>query len=95
MVYEHVVRPDTTGWARATLVNERLGLAFHVRWEQRELPRFHQWVHPGSGVYALGLEPANCSLMGRAADRAAGTLPMLLPNQSRTTRLRLSIDWLG
>lgn len=95
MVYEHVVRPDATGWAQATLANERLGLAFHVRWEQRELPRFHQWVHPGSGIYALGLEPANCSLMGRTADRAAGTLPILLPNQSRTTRLRLSIDRLG
>jgi hypothetical protein len=49
-------------------------------------------VHPASRIYALGLEPANCSLMGRAADRAAGTLPMLLPSQPRTTRLHLSVD---
>jgi hypothetical protein len=92
MVYEHVVRPDAAGWGKATVVNERLGLAFHVRWEQGQLPRFHQWVHPASRIYALGLEPANCSLMGRAADRAAGTLPMLLPSQPRTTRLHLSVD---
>ena len=94
IVFEHVVRPDASGWGVATLVNERLGLAFHVRWEQRELPRFHQWVHPASGIYALGLEPANCSIQGRAAERAAGTLPMLLPNQPRTTRLQLSVEWI-
>jgi hypothetical protein len=29
------------------------------------------------GVYALGIEPANCSVLGRAHDRAEGTLPFL------------------
>src|SRR6202048_1901573 len=91
MVYEHVVRPDAVGWGQARLVNERLGLVFTVSWEQLELPRFHEWVHLASGIYVLGLEPANCSVLGRSADRAAGTLPMLAPGQPRTTRLRTSV----
>lgn len=48
-------------------------------------------MHLASGIYVLGLEPANCSVMGRSADRAAGTLPMLAPGQPRTTRLRISV----
>jgi hypothetical protein len=42
-------------------------------------------------VYALGLEPANCSVLGRAADRAAGRLPILAPGESRTTSLEISV----
>jgi hypothetical protein len=89
MVFEHRVRPDPSGWARAVVVNPSVGLELEVRWRQAELPRFHQWIHPGRGIYALGLEPANCSVLGRAADRAAGTLPVLEPLEARTTELRI------
>ena len=44
---------------------------------------------PRAGVYALGLEPANCSVLGRAADRAAGRLPVLEPGAERVTRVRV------
>jgi hypothetical protein len=52
----------------------------------------HQWVHPAPGIAALGLEPANCSVLGRAADRAAGRLPMLAPGAERTTRLEFRVS---
>ncbi len=91
MVFEHRVRPDPTGWARASVVNPSVGLELEMRWRQAELPRFHQWIHPRQGIYALGLEPANCSVLGRAADRAAGVLPMLEPMEARTTELRISV----
>jgi len=91
MVFEHLVRPDPSGWARAAVVNPSLGLELEVRWRQAELPRLHQWVHPRRGIYALGLEPANCSVLGRAADRAAGTLPVLEPLEARTTELRILV----
>jgi hypothetical protein len=32
-----------------------------------------------SGMYVTGLEPANCGLAGRAAEREAGTLHVLEP----------------
>ncbi len=37
----------------------------------------------GPGMYVTGLEPANCGLAGRAAEREAGTLPMLEPGEAR------------
>jgi hypothetical protein len=89
MVFEHLVRPHPSGWSRAAVVNPSLGLSLEMRWRQAELPRFHQWVHPRRGIYALGLEPANCSVLGRASDRAAGRLPVLEPAEARTTELRI------
>jgi Domain of unknown function (DUF4432) len=90
MVFEHEVAGDAAGWAEATLANERLGLAFTVRWHTAALPRFHQWTYTAPGVYVLGLEPANCSVLGRAADRAAGRLPVLAPGEQRRTELQLT-----
>jgi hypothetical protein len=92
MVFEHRVRPDPEGWGRAALVNPFAGLAVVLTWRQAELPRFHQWLHRGRGMYVLGLEPANCSVLGRAADRGAGTLPVLAPDERRTTELRIAVE---
>lgn len=91
MVFEHRVQSDPSGWGRAAVVNPSLGLELEMRWRQAELPRFHQWVHPRPGIYALGLEPANCSVLGRAANRAAGMLPILEPLEARTTELRIAV----
>ena len=73
----------------ARIVNAELGLAVTVSWDRAGLPRLWQWIHPRAGVYALGLEPANCSVLGRAADRAAGRLPVLAPGEERVTRVRI------
>jgi hypothetical protein len=77
-VWEHV------GATRAAVTNEQLGLRVEVDFD---LPRLWQWIDPAPGVYALGLEPANCSVLGRAHDRAEGTLPFLEPGQERETRI--------
>lgn len=90
-VFEHDVQVED-GWARAAVVNPVLDLRVEVAWDATTLPRLWQWVHPASGVYSLGLEPANCSVLGRGADRAAGRLPVLQPGEERITRLRVSAD---
>jgi hypothetical protein len=82
-VWEHV------GATRVVVVNERLGLRLTV---ESNLPRLWQWVDPAPGVYALGIEPANCSVLGRAHDRAEGRLPFLEPGQERETRIRISVE---
>jgi hypothetical protein len=89
-VYEHVLRPVADGWQRA-VVHGACGLDLELAWDAATLPRLHQWVHPAPGVGALGLEPANCSVLGRAADRAAGRLPLLAPGEARVTRLRIAV----
>ena len=49
----------------------------------------------GGGVYALGIEPANCSVLGRAHDRAEGRLPFLQPGEKRSTRIAITAEEVG
>ena len=88
-VFEHEVAAWPDGWSAATVESPATELRFVLRWEAAGLPRLHQWVHPAPGVAALGLEPANCSVLGRAADRAAGRLPVLEPGEERVTRIEI------
>jgi hypothetical protein len=83
-VWEHV------GAGRARVVNERLGLAASLEFD---LPRLWQWVDPA--IYALALEPANCSVLGRAHDRAEGRLPFLAPGEERRTRIAITAEEAG
>ncbi|MGH2677525.1 MAG: DUF4432 family protein [Actinomycetota bacterium] len=92
LVFEHRLRRDPSGWGRVALVNPDVGVRLVLQWRQAELPRFHQWLHPGPSMYVLGLEPANCSVLGRGADRAAGTLPVLEPGGRRATDLRIMVQ---
>ncbi len=57
------------------------GIGVTVSWDPRELPRMWQWRMLGPGMYLTGLEPANCGLAGRAAEREAGTLQVLEPGE--------------
>jgi len=84
-VFEHVVTPGRDGWCSATVRGS--GLEVMVRWDAATMPRMWQWVHPSYGV--LGLEPANCSVLGAAHDRAEGRLPELAPGEERRTRLEI------
>jgi Domain of unknown function (DUF4432) len=78
-VFEHV------GATRAAVVNE--GIRLEVT---SDLPRLWQWTHPGYGV--LGIEPANCSVLGRAHDRAEGRLPVLEPGEERRTSVTVVVE---
>jgi hypothetical protein len=46
-------------------------------------------VHPAPGLGVLGIEPANCSVLGRAHDRAERRLPELAPGEERISRLEI------
>jgi hypothetical protein len=59
------------------------GIAVTVIWDPRQLPRLWQWRMLRAGMYVTGLEPANCGLAGRAAERAAGTLQVFEPGEAR------------
>lgn len=79
-VFEHL----GASWARLT--NAHLGLEVTVR---SSLPRLWQWVHPAIGTYALAIEPANCSVLGRAHDIATGRMPFLDPGEARASWLTI------
>jgi hypothetical protein len=75
-VYEHVGATYAEVVHGAIRVTVRSGL-----------PRMWQWIEPSLGAFAI--EPANCSVLGRAHDRAAGRLPTLAPGQARTTTVEI------
>jgi len=56
-------------------------LQVRVSWSLENLPRLVQWKMPTAGVYALGIEPANCYVHGRVWERENGTLITLDPGQ--------------
>lgn len=94
-VFEHHIEASPgVDERRVRVVNDTLGIAVTVAWDAAAMPRLHQWVHPRSGVYVLGVEPANCSVLGRAADRAEGRLPTLAAGASRTTSLTVTAEHL-
>jgi hypothetical protein len=90
-VHNHMVTPDSDGWARAALVNPEQGIGLEVRYHAEELPYFWQWRMLGEGSYVMGLEPANCSVMGRGEERRYGRLPMLEPGEVRVHQLEISV----
>jgi hypothetical protein len=78
-VYEHI------GANRAVVVHD--GTRVTVR---SDLPRLWQWIHPDYGV--LGIEPANCSVLGRAHDRSEGLLPVLAAGEERSSTLEITVE---
>ncbi len=91
-VFEHEVAVGEDGWGTAIVDSPATGLRLQLRWDAAGLPRLQQRVHPAPGIAVLGLEPANCSVLGRAADRAAGRLPVLEPGEERVTRLEVRVQ---
>ncbi|HET6174088.1 MAG TPA: DUF4432 family protein [Gaiellales bacterium] len=56
---------------------------------QSSLPRLWQWIEPSYD--ALGIEPANCGVRGRAHDREEGRQPTLAPGEGRTSTLEIRV----
>jgi hypothetical protein len=92
-VYFHQMQSDSNGNVTVVLVSDRdkpeLGVA--LTYDSRTLPEFVQWKLTGTNHFVLGLEPANCRSLGRAAERHRGTLQMLAPGERRESRLELRV----
>lgn len=87
-VIEHQMTPDAKGWVKIEVTSPQM--RFKLAYQQ-SLTRFTQWQQFGSGDYVMGLEPGNVGVMGRAAERAAGILPMIEPGESRSFKLEISL----
>lgn len=79
-----ITNPDFAGMGH--------GVSVCLKWNTRNLPNLVQWKMPGSGIYALGIEPANCRVAGRAAERDAQTLTMIEPGQTLEYHMELAIS---
>lgn len=72
-------------------VSGKRPISLTLSWSTEQLPRLVQWKMPGAGEHVLGIEPANCHVEGRAAERERGTLVILQPGESRTYELEVEI----
>ncbi len=79
------------GMCTAGVHNARLGLALRMDFRARQLPWITNWQHWGPGEYVTALEPGTHPPIGQQAARAAGTLILLAPGESRTYELTLTV----
>lgn len=92
-VYYHDLKTDSSGRVNVVLVSDRdrPDLGVLIRYGGETLPCFIQWKMTGANHFALGLEPANCLVEGRAAERARGTLQTLQPGEQREFTIAIRI----
>ncbi len=92
-VYFHQMQPDVDGKVTVVLVSDgdRPEFGVALRYDSGTLPQFVEWKMTGTNHFVLGLEPANCKIFGRAAERERGSLQMLSVGERREFRLELSV----
>ena len=69
------------------LENSELGIGASVEFDKAATPIVAQWKSMASTDYALGIEPTNNFIMGRAAERENGTLACLGGFESIRTKI--------
>jgi hypothetical protein len=93
-VFYHDLTPDQSDNVEVRFVNPAFnanqGLGVALRYSKSEYPILVQWKMMGEGLYVVGLEPANCHVEGRAAERARGTLHMIEPQTTRTFKIAVA-----
>ncbi len=86
-VFYHNLQPDLTGQVEVRLTNPAFdgGRGLRVTWKYAlaDYPFLVQWKMMGEGEYVAGIEPANCHVEGRPAERDRGTLQVLQPHEMR------------
>lgn len=94
-VFYHDCTPDEEGQVQAAVLNRRFdenrGLGVYIQYQKADYPNLVQWKMMREGTYVLGIEPANCRVDGRAAERERGTLQFLQPGEKRTLGMAIGV----
>lgn len=90
-VYFHDLATDGDGFTQTAIANPALGHGVYIRYPKAQMPEFIEWKMMGVRNYVVGMEPANCSVLGRAAERERGTLQFLEPGERREYRLEIGV----
>jgi len=87
-VYYHDVPHG--GAAEVGLISPE-GWGISITYSRDVLTELVQWKMMGEKEYVIGMEPANCRVGGRAAERADGRLKILMPGETVRTFIRLNV----
>lgn len=86
--FRHCV-PDEDGFVTVKLENEKLGIGMYIKYEMENLPILAQWKSMQKGDYALGIEPTNNYILGRATEREHGTLKTIGAYETLEFKLKI------
>jgi Domain of unknown function (DUF4432) len=98
-VYFHTLARSADGTVTTAIASESTetaegaepGFGVYCKYNPEQLPRFIEWKMMDAGTYVVGMEPANCLVMGRAAERERGTLQTLQPGEVRRYELEIGV----
>lgn len=87
--------PDQDGMANAAVINPNFndgrGYGAYCRWTQETMPYLVQWKMLGEQAYVVGLEIANATPDGRAANRESGILQFLDPGEKAEVSIEIGL----
>jgi hypothetical protein len=69
----------------------RSGFGVKIGFDTSEFPWLTQWKMMGQGEYVVGIEPANCRVLGRHAEREAGRLQTIEPGETRRFSVKMTL----
>lgn len=79
------------GAGKASIYNPDIKKKLTLSFDKDVLDHFTQWKMMGYRDYVLGLEPSNCALSGRAAQRQSGELKYLRPGEKKTYVVKVDL----
>ncbi len=95
-VFYHDLTADASGMVEVKLVNPAFehsrGLGVTWKYLLKDYPVLAEWKMMGEGNYVVGVEPANCHVEGRAAERQRGSLQTLLPGEVRKMMIEIGFN---
>lgn len=91
-VFFHKIASLENGRTFGSIVNEELQLGIAIWFNINQLSRLTQWKQMQAGEYTIGIEPSNCSVGGRTAAKAEGSLEYIEPGENR--RFDIEIEFL-
>ena len=81
---------DTGGMAHVLMLNRARPFGVRIAYDKAAFPFLTQWKMMSRGEYVCGIEPANCRVLGRAAERAAGRLQTIGAGETRTFHVEIT-----
>ena len=90
-VWVHRPYADRRGNVHVGMINDRLELGLYWKFPRKEIPIVNQWQHLHRGTYVTGIEPGNCSVLGRIWNRKNRTLEYLPPRSVRDFHIELGV----
>ncbi len=76
---------------KAEIYNPEINTTLSINYNIEELPFFTEWKMMGSGEYALGLEPGNCTADGRDVMRKNTKLAFLKAGEEKTQTITIKL----